>query len=219
MKIINANPFVVGVGLVCLVAGGANAATIPGLYNTGVDNLGVTLADGAIDPHYLLISSVDSSFPGPDAVVVNAGYPIAPNGPWVANDSQSKWISPRADGGTEPNGLYTYELTFDLTGLDPTNAHITGMASADDAVSVSLNGGAAQTLPGTYTSYSPFAFDSGFVAGVNTVDFQVANLYGYPTGLRVDIQGTDVPEPGAYALLGGLGVTGLGLLRRRRSRK
>src|SRR5262249_16915229 len=67
---------------------------ISGLFNTGVDDAGVALADGAVDPHYLLI--VNPDIPGStDAVVHDSTiFPIV-NGPWVANNAQGKWISPQ----------------------------------------------------------------------------------------------------------------------------
>ena len=37
----------------------ASAATIPGLYNTGVSDAGTTLANGAIDPHWKLVQSAE----------------------------------------------------------------------------------------------------------------------------------------------------------------
>jgi len=79
-------------GLACLLFG-ANAATIPGLFNTGVDASGALLSGGAVDPHWTIIQSADSSAPGPAAYVVRSGYPIPP---WLDNGPDSRWIAPQA---------------------------------------------------------------------------------------------------------------------------
>ena len=72
-------------------------ATPIAVYNTGVDGSGALLPDGAVDPHYQLISSADPAFPGPNAVVVQSqAWPIPP---WVANGPNSNWIGPRTDAG------------------------------------------------------------------------------------------------------------------------
>src|SRR5262245_13149902 len=96
--------------LVCLLAPGQlAAATIPGLYNTGVDNARVTLANSAVDPHYRLIQSADPASPGPNAIVViDTLFPIV-SGPWLATSPQSKWIAPKADqSGGSSAGDYVY---------------------------------------------------------------------------------------------------------------
>ena len=68
-RILNVFPSSLRIGLMAAAAlltmGRAGAATIPGLFNTGVDSNGVTLANSAIDPHYRLIQSADGSAPGP----------------------------------------------------------------------------------------------------------------------------------------------------------
>lgn len=83
----------------------------------GVSTTGTLLADGAVDPHYQLVSSADPSYPGPNAVVVNSG--VFPMPPWLANGGSSKWLAPRADqNGSHPPGTYTYRTTFNLTGFN-----------------------------------------------------------------------------------------------------
>jgi hypothetical protein len=61
-----------------------SGAVIQALFNTGMDNNGVVLGDGSVDPHYTLIAAPNASGYGPNAFVVNAGYPIGPGG-WFAN--------------------------------------------------------------------------------------------------------------------------------------
>jgi hypothetical protein len=207
----------------------SQAATIPGLFNTGVLDDGTVAATGAVDLHYLLIASADPNFPGPNTYVAN---PI-PAGLWLANSSTSRWIGPAVNQGYPTGaaahtiGDYTYRLTFDLTGLDPATASVTGNWAADNnGLFIRLNG---VNTPGNvapvFTSLRAFTVSSGFVAGLNTLDFVVRNTSGSgsnPTGLRVsDISGSAnaavVPAPAAIWLLG-TGMLSLAGARVRRRR-
>src|SRR5437773_12536678 len=75
-------------GFLSLLVMPLQGASIPGLFNTGVDSSGALLSAGAVDAHYKLITSADTNFPGPDSIVVNQDFPIAGeagNGPWLTN--------------------------------------------------------------------------------------------------------------------------------------
>lgn len=169
------------------------AAAIPGLFNTGVDDAGALLPAGARDPHWRLVQSADASVPGPAAYVVREGFPIPP---WIANGPDSKWIAPRADqsGGNVP-GNYTYQLVFDLTGFDPATAALTGRWSSDNAgLEVRLNGQpTGVTFDGNFGAFSPeFTLRTGFLEGTNTLEFVVNNAGDSvnPTGFRAELRGT-----------------------------
>ena len=178
------------------------ADAIPGLFNTGVDNLGVLLANGAVDPHYALTVSNDPIDRGPSAFVVTPnGFPF---GPWILQGPNSKWIAPKTDQSVGNNfGPYVYRITFSLAGFDPATATISGLYSTDNnGTDVRINGvSTGQTTPLTaYTAFFPLSITSGFVAGVNTIDFFLFNDPGSPsgdnpTGLRVEISGTAAPLP------------------------
>ena len=179
------------------------AAQISGLFNTGVSTNGTLLGDGAVDPHYKLVQSDDASAPGPNAVVVNGSSSPLLNGPWMPNGPNSKWIAPSADQnvGNAP-GRYTYRISFDLTGLDPATAVITGRWNTDnDGVEVLLNGHSLGISKGTdFANFSPtFTITNFFVPGVNNLDFGVLNYAQgiNPTAFRAEVAGTaavDVPS-------------------------
>lgn len=220
--------------MLALFAGGLTLHAAPILiYNTGVDSSNVVLADGAVDPHYTLVTSGDPAFPGPDAVLVNSSsYPIPP---WLANNSTSRWIAPRADeiAGNAP-GTYIYRTTFSLAGLDPATAILTGQWASDNDGTIRLNGslvtsgasGATGNADfGAFTAFTLNAGNGTFVSGLNTLDFVVINtdLNPNPTGVRVEVAGTadlvtgstDIPEPATFALVGIVLTAGTLLTRRR----
>lgn len=196
--------------LMLAVAMPAPAASIPGLYNTGVLNDGTVATSGSVDLHYTLHISPDPSFPGPDAIVAD---PIAA-GYWLGNSTTSRWIAPAQNQGypsgaaNHATGNYTYRLTFDLTGLDPATAQVTGSWAADNTgLGIWLNGVSTGYTTPSYNTLTAFTLSSGFVAGINTLDFVVeefASSGANPTGLRVEgLAGTAtvVPAPAAGWLL------------------
>lgn len=179
-------------GLVVLaIASPLRADTIPGLFNTGVDGTGTVLGTGAVDPHYVLISSADPAHSGPAAYACS---PI-PSAYWQSNNAVSRWIAPAVDedypalGTAHPAGDYVYRLSFDLTGFDPSSVVVSGRWGVDNGGSIKLNDA---PIVNTTTSYNPlvsFVLTSGFVSGVNHLDFIVANWPSSgsnPTGLRVE---------------------------------
>ena len=95
-------------------------------------------------------------------------------------------------------GDYTYRTTFDLTGVDPAKFQlIGGWASDNVGLDIVLNG-TSTGLQNTaqFPSLTAFTLTTGFVSGVNTLDFIVNNAPDPnnpeapgPTGLRVDLKG------------------------------
>jgi hypothetical protein len=216
-----------------VVASVAKAAPIM-IFNTGTMFNGVVAPGGTVgDPHYTLVSAAGGST---TILVRSAGaFPIPP---WVGNDALSAWIGPNNDNSLDAvPGNYDYRTTFDLTGLDPSTASLTGSWAMDNSgVSILLNGVATgitrpdPTISGDpFMSFANFSITSGFVAGVNTLDFIINNdkvnagTAPNPTGLRVEISGTaesvpdpaPVPEPASLVLFGA-GFAGVYLLRRSR---
>jgi hypothetical protein len=150
---------------------------------------------------------------------------------WPANNATSQWIGPQArynQGDNDVQGTWTFRTTFNLSGLDPATAVITGRWMTDNqGTNIYINSASTgQTTPlnafqtDTWTS---FTISGGFLPTLNTLDFQVLNqdtLSGGPVGLRVEFLSatadpSPVPEPTTFALLGA-GLVALGLVRRRK---
>ena len=161
---------------------------IADLFNTGVDDAGVTLAAGLDDPHYEL-------------VVVPSGSTLDETGAhpaWVANDADSGWIGPPRGGPQNapigPAGTYIFETRFTLPGhVNLDSVSITGAWATDNpGDNIRLNGvPLGITNPTTtFTELHPFAIHATngapFRCGVNVLQFEVRNTADGYIGLRVD---------------------------------
>ncbi|MES2263499.1 MAG: PEP-CTERM sorting domain-containing protein [Pseudomonadota bacterium] len=214
--------------------GGAQAAVISGLVNTGIS------ASGTEDDNYSLTveqgeTRLDNAY----------GYvsrqTIWPSSPWLANSTVSKWITPEVDTwqSFDANriGVYKYQLQFDLSRYDASSAIFTGRYAADNDATVYLNG---QQIAGgsNFSRWTGFSADDGFLDGLNTLEFVVTNFQqrdGNPTGLRVEFVSSDatlrpqtlgrfsraalvqeLPEPGTYSVFIA-GLMMMGWMRRRKS--
>lgn len=195
------------------------------LYNTGVNADGSLLSDGQIDSHYT-ISKV--AYAAPDSSLYTspnpfpaAGTPFLTNQSasvtslwaWVANGPKSNWLTPTSYPGTSGN-VYTYQTTFDLTGLDPATAKISGSWSCDDGGWLFLNGKLVAELPfgamfaqlhgiqlgdaGSYFTFTPnhdFQLTSGFVAGINKLEFVVWDWGSGASGVRAEFSSATADPP------------------------
>ncbi len=189
----------------------AHAAPIE-LFSTGVDDLGHTLSLGQLDPHYTVVSSGNQA-------VKSQKYNGSGANNWVPDTSTSGWIWVNQNG--TPAGNHTFRTTFDLSGFDPLTAIIEGTMAVDNAVTIFLNGvSTGYSLPVSVSSYNSrhsFSISSGFISGLNTLDF-VTFDNGFIGGLQVDLtlaQAEAVPEPSIIALMG-LGLAGIVVLRRKK---
>lgn len=175
-------------GTAILAFGLMGCVEVPGLYNTGVDDIGDPLPIGSDELHYDYSGPVD-----PPAQVL-AGHIN-----WVVPPVGSAWIGPANGDISVPVGDYVYTLEFDLTGLDPDIASIKGELAADNVASIWLNGVDTGFVhpdgTSSFRSLEPFLIKAGFVQGVNTLDFLVNNNVG-PSGLLIaNLQGYALPLP------------------------
>lgn len=237
--------FLAGVALAGALAAStaAGANTITSLYNTGVNNLGVSLAGGTgtSDPHYTADGGTAQVGTGATGLVpVNIGA-------WLADSVTSAWIGlPTSNNqlNAANSQIVDFRTTFDLTGYIPSTASITGLAgwATDDyGLDVFINGvSTGQTTAlncngSSYCAFTPFSIASGFIPGINTLDFRVQNspasacdescqalFGGNPFGLRVEMTGTaeiaQTPLPSTWLMLLS-GFVGLGFFAYRATKK
>jgi hypothetical protein len=192
--------------------------SVPGLYNTGVDAGGVVRPQQSLELHYSVSGPVSTAYVVPPVFEPVLGWA------WLAAPAGSAWIGPNFTTSTvspDPVGLYTYTLQFDLTGYDPAQIRISGDWMTDNTGELLLNGNSTGFTTGveSYKALTAFSLEAGFVAGINTLEFQVLNenVGPNPTGLCVaNLVAVAVPEPTSSSLLL-IGLAGLWRCARRKS--
>jgi len=153
---------------------------LPRRIRIPVFNTGVNVAEGQPDPHWQIVAVSDNpNFKPQPALVTRA------NSGWLDNDShRSQWISIVADGSELPNGVtYTFRTTFELMGVLPEKARLTGGFIVDNHVqAIRLNGNDVPVpehkrtfVGGRYDSYKEFTINRGFVEGMNVLEIKVEN--------------------------------------------
>lgn len=208
-----------------LICGVASADTINGLVNTGAG-----LSGGATDGHYTYTATGESAGLSGAGVVSNGSADPFPS--WLPNDATSSWLIPTANQSTNysttTDSVFTWTLTFDLTGYDASSASFAGRWTSDNSGVLLFNGKAiSSVVTNGYNSWTSFAATNGFLAGLNTLQFVVTDAasptYNF-TGLRAEFLSSAVkvatvapavPEPESYALMIA-GLAAIGLLARRR---
>ena len=168
------------------------------LYNTGFGAMG-TIAPHDADPNWQLIKSADPSTPGP-SVYVTGQVGLGDASPL------STWIGPKTGNYTSASGVYTYRYNIDLTGYDPATVKLTGRWAADDIGNdIIVNGVSTKQTSTTIFTFADFSISSGFIQGMNTIDFVTRNVPNNPsyTGFRVEwtsgvaCKSVTTPPPGS----------------------
>jgi len=158
------------------------------IYGTGLNDNHVAISTGSPDTHWTLLSSPYSSTPvSPIAGSQSYAYPNHANSQWIGGGSNLF--------GAWAFGNYRYQTSFDLTGLDPATASLSGTFGSDDSVVILINGVATSNgcTGNCWSGAHSFSITSGFVSGVNTLEFNVYNGGG-PTGVQVAVSGTASPS-------------------------
>jgi hypothetical protein len=159
-----------------------------GVNGTGLDSNGNLAAVGSYETRYLLTSSSDAAYGGPNA------YVVAPVGNWTNQTSVSQWIAPRSDPANgNASGSYNYRLFVDMTGYIPSTASFSGRIAADDSVALKVNGLPVAT-GSSASSFQTFSFSNGFIPQFNAIELAVTNAGGAasPTGVRLELTGTAI---------------------------
>jgi len=175
---------------------------------------GPLLPDDAVDPHYTLpLADVPGPDLMPSDYFGNAvavsdichssgtacaylnpylNYTCYEWTPWslpldpAYHPAASKWIGPNyTNNFCDPAGNYTYTIQFNLGGLNPATATISGRWAADNQASMYLNTTPVAHTPG-FSSWTSFTIPpGGYLSGNNTLTFIVNNESQW-TGLRVE---------------------------------
>ena len=194
----------------------ASGASIS-VHSTGTNGSGV-------DPYYTIAASTDHGITAKSPAYTD----VSRAGGWAPAISGTNWINPSHSGsGGQSFGIYsyTYSTTFDLAGLNPATATLSGLLQADDEVTLFLNGTQVSSSNiGTYTRTTPFSigsnYSAAFLPGLNIFSFFVTNSGNYATGFDAAVSGTatsETPEGGSFAMisLAGIILTGAGIHRKR----
>lgn len=177
------------------VSSPAFSASITTLFSTGLDEMGAPLAGGAVDTHYTVLD-----------VSGNAEVLVNPSSLYADNDADSQWIWQQADG-QPTNVTRTFRTTFDLTGFDISTAVIVGEWGVDNiGLDILINGVSTginllSPVISNFSELTPWLIDSGFVEGINTLDFVIQDV-GSISGFRANLSGTAtlVPVPAALIM-------------------
>lgn len=197
----------------------ATVISVPGLYNTGVNASGTVLPLQSLEQHYSVSGASSIAYVEPPVYEPNLGWA------WLPAPAGSAWIGPNSTTNTaspDPVGIYHYTLNFNLTGYNPADVRISGAWMTDNTGELYLNGvfTGFTTDPESYKHLTAFNLTSGFIPGVNTLEFRVLNEYvgPNPSGLCVaGLSATLVPEPttAALVIISLWGAVGLGYQRRK----
>ena len=184
--------------------------------------------DGTVDPNWTYTNSVSAT--GQGLVANNSGVDFF-NGapPWVADSTSSSWIVDNTANSSSGGPPLSFSTTFNLAGLNPSTAFLSGAWAIDDTGVLELNGHIISTLAsdgfswGVLNAFSVSGSSGDFLSGTNVLSAVLTTNDDFFEGTNVQVSGTAdalvsaTPIPAALPLFaGGLGL--MGFLARRRKR-
>lgn len=135
--------------------------------------------------------------------------PTAPIPPWIGDTAESKWIGPANGGSGAAAGEYVYATTFNLGGLNPATAILSGRFAVDNELKgIRINGNFIPTAAGSFTAWTTVEINATthpyFRSGKNTLEFVVNNggTSANPTGFRAEMAASAVQWTGTAGLVG-----------------
>jgi hypothetical protein len=152
------------------------------------------LEEGDQDPYWELTSIPNDPYwrPRPAVASDRLGF-------YAPNDSRAAWVSTEGNLVDVDAGHYTFTTTFDLSGFNPSSAHLRLNLSADDNIAEIRLNGIALSIPTLvrgqlYRSMHPLDISSGFLPGVNEIDIVVNNAAFSKVALKAELDGTALRE-------------------------
>jgi hypothetical protein len=153
---------------------------------------GEGLKPGDKDPHWDLMTVANDPVwqPSP-AVACDLLSFYDRNGP------RAEWISIERKLIDIDAGLYTFKTTFDLSGFNPSSAHLLLNVAADDNIAAIRLNGVALRIPQLtggqlYRVMHPVEISGGFIAGINLLEIVVHNDTFSKMALKAELDGTAV---------------------------
>jgi len=176
-----------------------------------------------VDPASLGFSVPNNGFTNMNPTPLNGQtqyLSVTNNSVWNLPVGISSWVSFNQTGPESnpfyqaANGNYFFQSTFNIGSDTPSNEYGFMNIQADDTVTAFLNGNQLNTPTGTsyphcsngvptcnYATFISFG-GSDFVAGTNTLTFEVTQAAGSDFGVDFSGAVSPVPEPGSLFLLG-----------------
>ncbi len=135
--------------------------------------------------------------------------PTAPIPPWLGDTAASKWVGPANGGGSAAPGNYTYTTTFNLAGLDPATAILSGRFAVDNELrGIRINGNLITTPVGNFNVWTSLEINAAnhpvFRSGQNTLEFNVFNAgnAGNASAFRAEMTASAVQSSGTAGIVG-----------------
>jgi hypothetical protein len=133
----------------------------------------------------------------------------APIPPWLGDTAESKWIGPSNGGTGAAAGEYIYTTTFNLAGLNPATAILSGRFAVDNELrGIRINGNLVPTPIGNFNVWTSLEVSAAnhpfFRSGQNTLEFIAVNggPGANPAGFRAEMTASAQEWTGTAGIVG-----------------